>query len=362
MSEPRNPAPRPRRFAADAQVTWAIVGAVIVAMIVALAILLTRPAPVEAPQPTGSPAASNSGTGIRVPSRPARLTDGTWWRVDWRDASGVRHENELRVGRLDGTVTASLVLRPSPDGSAEPGYGPPFVRGPAADQVLVVAAGVGGVAIDRIDARSGAVSRLAVVQGDVPDATLARDGRHAYYLLSTDRGLAAVRIATDGSGAALTVAGPRPRLARAEGIVLAAILRPTATIATSDDERWLVIADCLTACSVRIVDLASGDEHTVDGFRALTSVTGVSPTGIRLGTRCLDATTGIVADRPCAGDRPQAFDWWLRTGVEVPDGWRVDLNLAEATLEAPFCHAMARNVDGDETVLDALGIFSVGNG
>ncbi len=361
MSDPRGPAaPRPRRFAADAPLAWAIVGAALVAVVVALAILLTRPAPVEAPGPSGSAGASGPANGLLPPSRPTQLADGTWWRIDWRDASDVPHDNELGVGRLNGIVTATIPLR-NP-GVNHPGFGPPFIRGPAGGLVLVATSVAQQVAIDLVDARGGAVSHLAVIHGDVPDATLAADGRHVYYLVVSDRGLSAVRLATDGSGEAITVAAPRARVARADGVVLAALIQPNATIAVSDDERTLVIADCFMTCTVRVVDLASGGEGAIEGLDPLSAVTGWSETGVWLGGRRLDPATGVVVDRPCLGEAPPRFDQDFRFGVEVPTGWHVDLQAIPGQPQMSFLlRAIAIPPDGSETILEDLGVFS-GNG
>ena len=138
--------------------------------------------------------------------------------------------------------------------------------GPAGGVVLVATAVGETVSFKRIDARSGADSLLAVIRGQVPDATLAADGRHVYYLLLSERGLSAVRLATDGSGETVTVAAPRAPAARADGIVLAAAIQPTATIAVSSDERTLVIGDCFMSCTARVVDLASGGERAINGW------------------------------------------------------------------------------------------------
>jgi hypothetical protein len=361
VSDPRGPAAqRPRRFVVDAPLAWAIVGAAVIALIVALAILLTRPAPVEAPGPSGTPGTSQAASGPAAPARPTRLADGTWWRVDWRDATDVAHPDEMRVGRLDGTLTTSLVLPPARQ--IQRGFGPPLVRGPAGGVVLVATAVGETVSLKRIDARSGADSLLAVVRGQVPDATLAADGRHVYYLLLSERGLSAVRLATDGSGETVTVAAPRAPAARADGIVLAAAIQPTATIAVSSDERTLVIGDCFMSCTARVVDLASGGERAISGLDPTSTFTGWTQTGVWLGEQCLDPSTGVVTNRPCLGEPPQQFDVNFRFGLEVPAGWRVEMQRVPGQNQMSFLlRAVAIAPDGTQTILDGLGIFS-GNG
>ena len=107
----------------------------------------------------------------------------------------------------------------------------------------------------------------------------------------------------DGSGETVTVAAPRAPAARADGIVLAAAIQPTATIAVSSDERTLVIGDCFMSCTARVVDLASGGERAINGLDPTSTVTGWTQTGVWLGEQCLDPSTGVVANRPCPVSR-----------------------------------------------------------
>jgi hypothetical protein len=350
----RHPPPRRRQFAIDAPLAWAILGAVLVALIVALAILLTRPSPVEAPG--SSVSASVPVGGLVAPARPTQLADGTWYRRGC-DAGGRPHPNELCVGRLDGIVTATLRFPNAQN--PQPGHGPPFVRGPAGGLVVTVTQGGGGVAIDRLDARDGDVTQLAVVRGQVPDAAPSRDGRFVTYLLSDDRGLSAVRLATDGSGKAVTVAAPRPRVARGGGVVLAAQVQPSATIVISPDDRTLAIADCFAACTVRIVDAGSGDERVIAGLGPLDSVTSWTDAGIDLGQGCLDPATGVIGHLRC-DDGDSTIDWaFFGFGVEVPDGWHVELRPVPGQPQMSFLlHAVAVDPDGEATVLDDLGTFA----
>ena len=350
-SDPR----RAPRIPFDPALGWALVGVVAVAIVIGAALILTSPVPVDAPdgshRPSASPGVSN--VGLTIPGPPVELEQGTWVRIGWRDADDEAPHEGISIGRLDGTITAELPLSAPSWGR---GYGTPFVRGPQAGMVLVVTGDAGRSVFDLVDATNGRSTHLGTVDGAVTDAILSRDATQLFFLVGDERGLRAGRMATDGNGAAEEVAPPRPRVARADGIVLAARLMRHAALVLSPDESSLAVSDCLTTCEVRIISLASGEEELLQGISNVESVLSWSDAGIGMGSLCIDPRTG----RPGAGAcLTPDLETNFGTSVELPDGWRAQVRRVPDAPPLTFAvELVAIGPGGEETVLDALGAFS----
>jgi hypothetical protein len=354
-SDPR----RAPRIPFDPALGWALVGVVAVAIVIGAALILTSPEPVDAPAGSisASPSPSASGVGrLQVPGAPLRLRDGTWIRSGWRAAPDEAPHGGISIGRLDGTITAELRLSVPNWGR---GYGPPFVRGPRAGMVLVVTGDAGRSTLDIIDATTGRSTHVGIVDGAVTDAVLSRDAEQIFFLLGDEAGLRVARMATDGAGATEEVAPPRPRVARADGIVLAARLMRHASLVLSPDDTALAVSDCLTTCAVRLITLATGEEELLQPLDGTAGWLTWSDAGLGVGTLCIDPRTGVPHERTCpAPDLETSFG----TSVELPEGWRAEMRPVPNAPPLSFLvHVVAVGPDGEEVPLEALGAFS-GNG
>ncbi|MEO8246036.1 MAG: hypothetical protein ABI622_02855 [Chloroflexota bacterium] len=355
-SDPR----RGPRVPFDPDLGWALVGIVAVAIVIGAALIFTSPGPVDAPDgssaASASPLPTGSGAGLTIPGPPLALEDGTWVRTAWRDAQDHAPHDGVSVGRLDGTITAEL---PFSAPSWARGYGPPFLRGPQAGMVLIADGDAPSVAFDLLDAATGRTAHVGTVDRAVPDAVLSTDATQIYFLVDGEAGLSVARIATDGSGTTEGVAPPRPRVARSEGIVLAASLVRRATLVLSPDETTLAVSDCFTTCEIRLITLASGAERLLQGISGISDWMTWSDAGIGIGTMCIDPRTGLPGERSCPSPDLEAS---FGASVELPAGWRAELRPVPDAPPMSFAlQVVAIGPDGEEVVLDALGAFN-GNG
>ncbi len=343
--EPR----RPARRTYDPTVAWALLGVVVVAVIVGVAIMLTRPSPVDAPEPSDASPAASGGISHEPAGPPITVDEGTWWRFGWADATSQDDSAQLRIGRLDGTVTATFDLPREAFGA---GFGPPFVRGPASGLVLVAAGGAASTTFTLVDAASGITWLLPAIPGDVPDAIMSADGRTIYYLIGDNNGLAVASIQTDGS-APTPVAAPRPRVAMRDGIVLAARIQRQATIALSADGKRIAVLDCFSTCEARLISIASGETSLLRGFSAGSTLGGWTAAGIDIGGTCVDPATGLPREQSCGVNVPL-----VEAAVELPEGWHAERRPLPDAEPLDFRSTIvAVGPDGGEVPLDSLGLF-----
>lgn len=339
---------RRRRPSFDPSLAWATLAVVAVAAIIGFAILLTRPSPVEAPDASGSAAATPDAA---IPALPTTVDEATWWRVGWQDdGQPIAASNDLVVGTIANGVTASLELD---DWQLS---GPPYVRGPVHGQVLVATGAQAGTLLRIVDGASGDVRAIGEVKGVAIDAELMPDGGSVLYLAEDDAGLAAYALPTDGSGRVRQISRSVPRVARLPAVVLAARIPQLADLRLNDRADQLAILDCQATCTLRVVEIETGAEISFDLGEWDNVDAWEDDTIVLSSGRCIHVATATIGAPGCAGPEwmPATELQDLLAGVELPAGWSVRLLPGKQALQlVPV--AVGRN--GEEVVLDALGAF-----
>lgn len=313
------------------------------------AILLTRPRPDD---PRGATASASLGPSTAAQARtPATVEEGTWWRVGWSGVAGEFVEpTELAIGTLAGGITARL---PFPEMQIS---GPPYVRGPAAGQVLVATAVARATQLQLVDAASGRIRHIGEVTPAALDAALTPDAGAVVYLAVSDGGLAAYAMPVDGGGDVRRLTTVEPRVAAAAGIVLAARLLPRAQLLLSPEADRLAILDCFESCRLRVVVIDTGEQIAID-LEMAEDLLEWRGEQIAIGTqRCLDLELLRVVERACAGVTSGPPLRYMLAGVELPPGWRAELRPAAGN-PAGGMRALAIGPDGEEVLLDQLGTW-----
>jgi hypothetical protein len=328
---------------------------------IALGIVVGMPPapPASSPEPSGSAAPSQTSpmpSTVATPSSSPDATPGAtpgaarpdlattaWWDVAYFEFGYVEPPApdapilppggiQLRIGTLDGTVRAMLVL------SSEWGHW--AVGGPRNGRVLV-ADDIGGASLVRsVNAVTGEIVPIFASDGIVTAIEPAADGDGFFYAKADPASGADLGVwfrSSEGSEVRVDI-GP-------EGFELGDV--NVWRLAASPDGRYLVAQYCRgqVSCESHILDLEAGERAVIDHLGWVEWIQGsVAYAGSM--AMDLESTAVALSSAPSTDDRRYLYD------AETPEGWfpawpvvTADDALGTGTNEG---RAILRHADGDE--------------
>jgi hypothetical protein len=311
--------------------------------------------PSPSSSPTSSPAPTESAAASVVP---LDLSQAAFWRFGWtNDAEDHFGDNSLRVGLLDGTVTARVgrsELWQHPDG--------PIIRGPTAGIVLYGRRLAAGIEVHLVSAATGEDHLLAAIPLDPDDVEIAPGGDAIYWIDRTmiTGGVWRLDVAT---GARTRVMAPaQPPALPAGGTWLAAAAQPHAELALSADGSRVAALWCgVQTCLLQVMRLGEDALQAIVLAEAWHELLGFAKDGVALGAACADPLTQQVLDtwceQPDARARAAHLALSFMVGVELPAGWTFDV-VPDPDAEPMSFTLQAVAIpddDGAPIVLEALG-------
>lgn len=362
---------------------WLLIGSAgVVAVVAAVAYLALGRLPIETPTSAAAARSSDATAEARSPDpAPAELNlaKAGWFRFD---GSG------LDVGTLDGRQTAHVAV----GGAPLEGLGSPWAAGPTRGWVLYTQANRQDLQL--VNVLSGEHVSIPGLDGTAMDGLLDPSATYAFIAVRRGNQDGGVwRVPLDPSERRRQILPPDPTLAaHLPDFGLAAHTSFHEQLALSPDGGELALVACETSCSVRWVDLRTGETRGTNDSEAVTDVAGVvggiivdsfgtaidthtwqeasaaggtplmTETGARMltGAGLLEPSTGETAPIPPSGhDLVPMLDLpgWL--GAELPAGWVLQIeHFAETDTLGQACegqYVAYRPTTGQVTPLPVFG-------